>query len=296
MSATDRDTNAHGLARYAVLGHPVGHSLSPRMHAANFAALGMKATYEAFDVPEASLADRLAQCRQDGFTGLNLTIPLKARALTLVDEAAPDARMLGGVNTILFGGAGRMAGYNTDGFGFVTSLSEAGLPSLKGLRVLILGCGGTGRALALTCAQAGVAQVLLANRTAARALEVAEAVRAAFPDVSVQALASGTDAWRAASLQSDLVVHTTSQGLNAGDVALLPSDAFRAGQTLFDAVYTAQRTPIMRAALTGGAAAINGLGMLLHQGAQSFRIWTGREPALAAMKAALGPSPRVMPT
>ena len=275
-------------ARFAVLGHPVAHSRSPRMHQANFAALGMRATYEAFDVTEAELAGQLDALQQAGFTGLNLTIPLKARALELVDVATPLARFLGGVNTLRFRADGRRAGDNTDGVGFIEALRESGLPELAGLRVLLLGCGGTGRALALTCARAGAREILLANRTAARAAGVAEALRAAFPELAVETLAADPAVWTRAARRCNLIVHTTSQGLAAGDAPLLTREAFQPGQFLFDAVYTADQTPILREARAAGTRGINGLGMLVHQGAQSFRIWTGREPDIAAMRRASG--------
>ncbi len=273
--------------RYAVLGHPVGHSLSPRMHAANFEALGMAASYEAFDVMEEALASRLDEFHAAGYAGLNLTIPLKARALEQVHEASLRAQRLGGVNTIKMLPGGRMYGDNTDGFGFLTALAEKGLTTFSGLRVMILGCGGTGRALALTCAQAGASALLLANRTFSRAESVALAVRDAFPAVTVQSLDADRSAWALASRECDLIVHTTSQGLRVGESSLLPASAFRPGQWLFDAVYTARHTPVMMAALERGARTVNGLGMLLHQGAESFRIWTGREPDIEAMRAVL---------
>jgi shikimate dehydrogenase len=272
--------------RFAVLGHPVAHSRSPRMHAANFAALGIHATYEARDVTEAQLAAALDNLQQDGFTGLNLTIPLKTRALELVDDPTPLARFLGGVNTIHFRADGTRAGDNTDGVGFLASLRESGLARLAGLRVLLLGCGGAGRALALTCAQAGAKAILLANRTVSRAEHVAETLLAANSMLAVQVLAADPAAWTRAALRSDLIVHTTSQGLGADDAPLLRQEAFHPGQFLFDAVYTAEKTPILREAERGGARGINGLGMLVHQGAQAFRIWTRREPDLDAMRRA----------
>jgi shikimate dehydrogenase len=274
-------------ARYAVLGHPVAHSLSPAMHAANFAALGIAATYEAFDVTEETLAAQLDALRRTGYAGVNLTLPLKARALQRVDEAAPSARLLGGVNTIRFEADGRLTGHSTDGFGFLASLREAAAPSLSGSRLLLLGCGGTGRALTFACADAGAAAILLANRTPSRAAELATSLRAAFPACAVQALPADPAVWSAAARDADLVIHTTSQGLHPGDSALLPPAAFRPGQWLIDVVYTAPQTPIMLSAAAAGARVLNGLGMLLHQGAESFRIWTGREPDLNAMRRAL---------
>ena len=257
------------------------------MHAANFAALGLAASYEAFDVTEAALPARLADLQARGYTGANLTIPLKARGLELVDEAKPRARLLGGVNTILFRPDGRRVGDNTDGFGFLAALREAGCDGPAGVRVLVLGCGGTGRALALTAAQAGAAAVLLANRTAARAADVAAALRAACPGVPAEALPADPAVWELAARACPLVVHTTSQGLQPGDAPLLTRRAFAAGQWVFDAVYTEQRTPILREAAQAGARTLNGLGMLVHQGAESFRLWTGTEPDLAAMHAAV---------
>jgi shikimate dehydrogenase len=276
------------VLRFAVLGHPIAHSRSPKMHAANFAALGIPASYEAFDVTEAQLAAKLDALQAEGYTGVNLTIPLKARALELVDAPTPLARLLGGVNTVSFLPGGRRSGDNTDGHGFLASLRDAGMPGLAGLRVLVLGCGGTGRALALTCAQAGVGALLLANRTENRAAAVAEALHAAFPGLAVQVLPADAALWAKSAPACDLIVHTTSQGLTLTDAPLLTRAAFRPGQMLFDAVYTADLTPILREAVLGGAKGINGLGMLVHQGAQSFRIWTGREPNLDAMRQACG--------
>ncbi len=274
--------------RFAVLGHPIAHSRSPRMHGASFASLGLDATYEAFDVPEEALAPRLDELQRAGYRGLNLTIPLKARALTLVDEATPRAQLLGGVNTILFREDGRRLGDNTDGHGFLAALRAAGSHGCSGRTVMVLGCGGTGRALALTAAQAGASALRLANRTAQRAEAVADAIRHHFPEVAVTPLPSCRTAWLEAATQADLIIHTTSQGLDPHDTSLLPVEAFHAGQWVFDAVYTATLTPILATASRAGACTLNGLTMLVHQGAESFRLWSGGcEPDIDAMLRAI---------
>lgn len=272
---------------YAVLGHPVAHSLSPAMHNANFASLGMDAVYAAFDVTPEDLPAVMPAMRRMGFGGVNLTIPLKGAALTLCDRLAPSATALGGVNTVVFGSAG-IEGHNTDGIGFLRSLATEARLDVAGRSVLVLGAGGAGRGLALACAGAGAARIVLANRTASRCEEVASAIAGLAPSTTVERLPADARGWAAAAVTCELIIHATSQGMHPGESPVLPPAAFHRGQVLYDAVYTAPLTPIMQAAAAAGATVLNGLGMLLHQGAESFRIWTGREPDLQAMATAIG--------
>lgn len=271
---------------FAVLGHPVAHSLSPAMHNASLRALGWNALYLAFDVREEQVAESLRGMAHLGFRGVNVTIPLKHAAFHAMDRLAPCAKRMGVVNTVAFGSDG-LTGFNTDGIGLLADLEERFGLHPRGLVVLVLGCGGAGRAVALTLAAEGAATVLLANRTPDRAEAVAADVRAARYPAGVRVLAPEPTAWEAAARMADLVVQCTSTGMHAGDAPLLTESAFRPGQSVYDLVYTSPRTPILRTAETAGARVANGLGMLLHQGAASFRIWTGQDADLKAMRQAL---------
>ena len=278
----------HRHYRFALLGHPVKHSLSPAMHEASFRALGIDAEYLCFDVPPETLADRLAACRAEGFDGLNITVPHKAAAVPLMDRLDASARLYGAVNTVRIGADG-FTGFNTDAAGFLEDLATNFQRTPENRRVFVLGCGGAGRALAIACAHSGAAQVTLANRTAQKAERVAAEIADLLPAAAdrVRMLPSDPAAWLTASLESDLIIQCTTAGLGDADAPMLPSAAFRPGQFLYDLVYTRRVTPTMRSALEAGADAANGAGMLVYQGAAAFREWTGLDADVGAMHAAL---------
>jgi shikimate dehydrogenase len=269
---------------YAVLGHPIGHSLSPVMHNAAFEALGMDAIYLAFDVPPDRLMDTLTALKSLGFGGVNLTIPLKETAFAGLTDLDDTARRFRAVNTVRFTPDG-FQGFNTDGQGILRALRESFDLQLRGCDVFILGCGGAGRAVALMCAVEGASQIRLADRTPARALRVAEEIRLLAPQIPVStgSLADAPHACHSAQL----AIQATSVGLKPGDPSLLPPEAFRSDQWAYDLIYHVPETPWMAAAAQAGAQTANGLGMLLHQGAEAFTIWTQREAPVNVMRRAL---------
>lgn len=270
---------------FAVLGHPIGHTLSPVMHNASFAALGLDAIYLAFDVKPERLMNVLPAMRSMGFGGVNLTIPHKEVAFRGLEKLDASARLLGAVNTVQFAEDG-LIGHNTDGFGFLRALDEAFGRNTRGDAVFVLGSGGAGRAVALMAAQAGAREVTLADLDRARSERVGEEITAQFPGVAVKVVSTPVEQAGAAR-KADLVVQATPVGMKATDVSLLPPEAFRPDQRAFDLIYHVAETVFMKAARAGGAQASNGLGMLLHQGARAFHIWTGMEPAVPAMRQAL---------
>ena len=272
---------------FAVLGHPIGHTLSPIMHNRSIAALGMDAIYLAFDAPPDRLMEILPAMRDMGFRGVNLTVPLKEVAFRGVDALDVSSELSGSVNTIEFLDDGRLRGHSTDGYGFVTALKESSGMSLPGQSVFVLGCGGAGRAVAITCADEGASRVVVSDIDAARADKVVEEIRALSDNVTVESAGTDTTAWAAAAARADLVIQATPVGMKPEDAPLLSREAFHKGQMVFDLIYMYPETGIMTEALAAGAKAANGLGMLLHQGARSFEIWTGRTPDIAAMRAAL---------
>ncbi len=272
---------------FAVLGHPIGHTLSPIMHNSSIASLEMDAIYLAFDAPPERLMTILAAMRDMGFRGVNLTVPLKEVAFRSVDHLDPSAKLAGSVNTIEFLEDGTLCGHSTDGYGFVTALMESFGLSLPGRSVFVLGSGGAGRAVAITCADEGASCVVVSDIDAARADKVVEEIKG-LPG-GTEASSAGTHAadWAEAASQADLVIQATPVGMKPEDIPLLTREAFREGQMLFDLIYMYPQTGIMTEAIVGGAKAANGLGMLLHQGARSFEIWAGQAPNITAMRKAL---------
>ena len=276
------------LIPFALLGHPVGHSLSPAMHNAAFKVLGLNACYSLLDVPPGGIPRTLEKLRAQKYGGLNVTIPHKEAAyrfLASQGKLSDVAQLLHSVNTVVFRPDGTLLGDNTDAPGFLDALREAFRTSPRGKRILVLGAGGAGRALALTCALQGAESILVADVNLAARRRLLLALRQAAPGLPV-AGASLAHA-RIAARDCDLIIQATPVGLHPGDPSLLPPEAFRKGQIVFDLIYNPPVTPLLATAQAVGARTANGLGMLLHQGARAFRLWTGRPPPVAVMRAAL---------
>jgi len=272
---------------FAVIGHPIAHSLSPAMHNAAFRALGWNAVYLALDVAPDRVPDALRGLAALGFGGVNVTVPHKEAVFRELARRDESARRAGAVNTVEFSADGPV-GHSTDGEGFLRALREAFDRGPGGLDVFVLGAGGAGRTLALECARAGARAVTVSDIDAGRSGRLAAELRAVAPDARTAALdAADATSVQAAAAACGLVIQATPVGMNHGDPSPLPPEAFHAGALAFDLVYNLPETPFMRAAREGGAEAANGLGMLLHQGARSFEIWTGVEPPVDAMRAAL---------
>lgn len=268
-----------------MFGDPVEHSLSPVMHNAAYKALGMDCEYHKFRVTPDDLEGAIKGARAMGFGGLNLTIPLKEKALGIVE---PDtmAQAIGAVNTIEFSddtiaGITGIVGHNTDGIGAVKALAASGV-DIPGSRVLILGAGGAARAVAYQLAKDG-ARVTIANRTLGKAQELAGNVRSVGD-------ANGTSLEELPGLtaDADIIINTTSVGMHPDtDRTLVTADMMHAGQVIFDIVYSPLNTRLLLEAKKAGAVTIDGIRMLVLQGAESFRIWTGIEPPVGVMEQAV---------
>jgi len=276
------------MYRFGIFGHPIHHSLSPRMHGASFKSLGIEATYEAFDVDFSQLRHQLEFCRDNGFHGLNITIPHKTVIIPYLTRVDALAAHVGAVNTIHFEGDGVMTGYNTDIIGFLEDLRESCGVTPADKRVLVLGCGGAGRAIAFACA--GATDLFLAEPMTERAEVLARDLQSEKHHCSrtakVHVLPPQPQSWSEIAPSCDLIVHCTPAGLKSEDPSVLPAHAFHAGQTVYDIV-TAPNPPTLAAALAAGAKGTNGIGMLVRQGAASFKIWTGLTADINAMRAAI---------
>lgn len=267
-----------------VFGSPVAHTASPAMHNAAFEAMGMNWVYVAFHVEPQHLEPALRGALDMGFTGLNLTVPHKILALDLVDEVHSEARKLGAVNTILIG-HGKLRGFNTDGYGISHAIKEDFGVTLQDRRVLVLGAGGAGRAIAVECALAGATKVFVANRTQAKIEPIAREVAAT--DVEIRAISLDSDAIAAVINDVDLLINATSVGLNDGESLGLDPKLFSPRLMVYDTIYRPAETELLRVAARAGSKVANGLSMLLHQGAKSFEIWTKRKAPIAVMRKAL---------
>ncbi|MGP8337336.1 MAG: shikimate dehydrogenase [Methanosarcinaceae archaeon] len=263
---------------FAVFGDPIDHSMSPDMHNAAFTDMGMDCEYHAFRVGRDSLHDALIGAKAMGFGGVNLTVPLKEKALNIVD-ADPLAAKIGAVNTVDLKDG--MRGYNTDGIGAKRALADAGL-DVKNTRVLIVGAGGAARAIGFQFANDG-ANITIANRTEKRAYDLAL-------DICSVGMAQGTGLTNLKDLiaRADILVNATSVGMYPNtDQSIATADDMHPDLTVFDIVYNPLETHFLKEAKTAGATAVNGVMMLVHQGAEAFRIWNNVEPPVDVMKDAV---------
>jgi shikimate dehydrogenase len=258
-----------------VIGWPVSHSLSPAIHNAAFASLGLDWVYVSLPVPPGSLAQALAGLPALGFAGANVTMPHKTRSAELIADLSEDASRLRAVNTIVVGPGG-LAGHNTDAPGFDRFLREDAGFDAEGSSVLLYGAGGAARACALALARAGAASIAVAARDATRARELVDALGLGV-DFRVVSFGDAT------TVAADLVVNATPLG---GDGELLPLPELRPATIVVDLLYRPSTTPLLAAARRAGASAFGGLGLLLHQAALSFELWTGRPAPMPAMSAA----------
>ena len=276
-----------GRARYGVLGHPVAHSLSPYLHHAGFEALGLKAEYLRVEIPAEKLAAEIPLLKKGGFMGWNCTLPHKNSMYSLVDAIDVSAAEAKSVNTVRLE-KGRLQGYSTDALGWRAAIHEHWGLNLETSRILILGCGGVGQTLARSLVKTGCRSLTLVNRDPAKAAKLLE---------ELQTSAKGHPPlrqvnWQGSKLnqalqETDLFIQGTSLGLQADDpipvdLAQLPGDA-----KVYDTVYRRELTPLVQKARLLGLQAEDGLGMLLHQGALSFTIWTDQPAPLEKMRQAL---------
>ena len=271
----------------AVIGWPVGHSLSPPMHNAAFKHLGLNWAYVAFAVAPERVAEAIQSVRGLQLRGLNVTIPHKAGVVEHLDEIAVNAQILNAVNTIA-SVEGHLTGHNTDGAGFLRSLAEAG-EEVSGKQATIIGAGGAARAVALALAQAGVSRLTVLNRTPERAEQLAELLTQHSPLPAVAA--SGLDASQSAQAvrDADIVVDCTPLGMYPHpDVApVVPPEWLQSHQLVADLTYNPRETVLLKAARRAGARTVDGTGMLVHQGAIAFERWTGQPAPVAVMRQAL---------
>lgn len=264
------------MLKLGVIGYPIGHSLSPRMHNAALRALSLDGEYSAIAVESAGLTEAVRGLFAQGFAGLNVTIPHKQAILPLMDELANSARVIGAVNTIVKVD-GCMIGHNTDAAGFMRGLTNAGF-NPAGARVFVMGAGGAARAVVYALCDAR-ASVVVWNRT----YERAERLASEFGVDAIDCLPMGTLG------RFDLIVNTTSVGMSPhqDQTPLQFPMGERTPQWVYDLVYRPRETRFLREARAAGARTIAGLDMLVYQGAEAFTLWTGLAAPVDVMRNAI---------
>jgi shikimate dehydrogenase len=269
-----------------IFGHPVHHSLSPMIHNAAFESLGLDYRYLAFDVAPEMLRKAVEGLRAMQLTGVNVTVPHKEKVIRYLDQLSPEARLIGAVNTIEHR-EGRLIGHNTDGLGFIQAFQEDFGLSVEGKRALFLGAGGAARAVAMQLVSQGVSEVIIANRTYARARRLVQSILENFPGASALAIRLQTDSLAKICARADILINATTMGSVFDSPQPIAPIGFRSSMLVCDLTYNPPVTPFLKMASDAGCKTMNGVGMLLHQGTLAFRIWTGQEAPLSVMRAAL---------
>ena len=275
--------------RAGVIGSPLGHTVSPAMFKAAFAAAGIDGAYEAWDTAPDVLEGRVNSLRGADFLGANVTIPHKQAVLPFLDGASETATKAGAVNTIVHTD-GKLIGHNTDVAGFARSLREDAKFDAKGKRTMILGAGGASRAVALALVEAGAAVIFVIGRQPRKTEGVVLAMKPLTPSGTTISWAYWGDGSYLRSLkEADLIVNCTPIGVSGSEHAgqsPLAAELIEPRTLVFDLVYNPAETPLMAAAKSRGAKAVSGLGMLVYQAAESFKLWTAKDADTGAMLAA----------
>jgi shikimate dehydrogenase len=273
------------MEKYAIIGWPVSHSLSPAMQEAGFRALGRNARYELCETSPAELPQRMEQLRRDGYRGWNVTVPHKEQVFAMLEDCDEDASCAGSVNTIV-NRDGRLYGYSTDGYGLAAAVQESFGIASAGSRQLFLGTGGAARAAAVYAAVHGAAEIILVNRTLSRAESLAEDIRKVAARCPLRCLALADSCAIAEALRScDLLIQCTSLGLHAEDPLPFAPPLVPARVAVMDMIYGF--TPFREQCAAKGCPTADGSGMLLHQGCRSLQLWTGQDAPVDAMRQAL---------
>jgi len=281
------DKGADKPARLAVIGHPIAHSASPRMHQAALDAMGIDVRYIRIDVEPGQVAEAFARMRGLGFVGCNVTVPHKFEAMQHC-AVSPGAQALGAVNTLCFGGEDP-CGYNTDGPGFTNAIQhDFGVP-LASLKVVILGAGGgAGQAIATQCVMLGVPKLVMVNRSLDKLGPLLDRMKSINSTSEVVALSFDDSALAEHCHDAELLVNTSSVGLKIGDPSIIPISCLKPPHFVYDTIYQPAITPLLAMANLVGCRTSNGMSMLLHQGVLAFQYWFPQTQPLIPMGKALG--------
>ena len=273
----------------ALLGSPVSHSISPLMHNTSFDLLGLDYVYLCFDVKEDALEDVVRGLTRCHIRGFNLTMPLKNRIVPLLDFLATEAQLIGAVNTVVVDENGRMTGHNTDGIGFVRSALDAGC-SIAGTKIVLMGAGGAATAICAQLALSGAAEIHQFVRSSSRfydrALNLVQKINDTLPCRAFLHEHEQTEELAEELARCSLLINATSVGMAPDtEKSILPDPSLlHKDLTVADIIYNPRKTLLLRQAEEAGCSVFNGMYMLLYQGAEAFRLWTGQEMPIAEIK------------
>jgi shikimate dehydrogenase len=275
---------------YGIFGHPLSHTFSPAMHEAAFGKLGIDANYIVLELVPAAFKKLMRQSSQLSLSGFNVTVPYKETVMCYLECVRPEARAIGAVNTVFKEGK-RWVGTNTDMEGFLMALMKDGRFRPAGKKAVILGAGGAARAVVYGLSREGVREVLIADCFPEKARKIAADMRKLFKRVDYHAAAAGTLEVKEALQKADVIINATPLGLKPQDPKVIPEvwiPAAGARKKFFmDLIYNPAQTPFLKAAKKKGHRTLNGLGMLLYQGARALEHWTGQKAPVGVMRQAL---------
>lgn len=271
--------------RYGIIGWPVAHSLSPGMQEAAFAASGMNVSYDLIPAKPDDLAQKTSELKSAGYLGWNITVPHKQSIIPLLDDIEPGAKFAGSVNTIV-NREGKLHGYSTDGYGLEMSIKETFGLRVFGGKFLFWGTGGATTSASAYFAMSGARKIYLVNRTLEKAYALKEKLDRLGSKIQTFVVSPNDVVELKPGFRDvDVIIQSTNLGLRKEDPISIPKELLHSSLKIFDMIYS--KTPLLEEAIKLGCHAVDGRGMLLHQGAKSFSIWTGIEAPVEIMRAAL---------
>ena len=279
-------TKINGQTRIVgVIGDPVQHSRSPQMHNAAIVERKLDYVYVPFHVRSGELREAIEGFKALNVLGVNVTIPHKQTVMSILDDVSHEATLIGAANTLIFCD-GRVSGDNTDAQGFLRAMTEEGIDIPVGGSAVVLGAGGAARAVVVALALSGLDLITIANRTEWKAIQF-EKDLATISETEISAVDLASNQLNSAIRSADLLVNTTSVGMQETDQLLIDPDSLNPGTIVYEIVYTPPETPLLRVAREKGCQTIGGIGMLVHQGAIAFEKWIGIVPNVETMRIAL---------
>ncbi len=275
---------------FGIFGYPLSHTLSPAMHEAAFRALGVDANYLVLELAPVAFKKLMTRSSQISLSGFNVTVPYKETVMNYLESVRPEARAIGAVNTVFRQGK-RWVGTNTDMEGFLMALMADGGFRPAGKKAVILGAGGAARAVVYGLSREGIREILIADCFPQKARKIVNDMRKIFKRVGYHAVAAGTGEVKKALQEADVIINATPLGLKAQDPRVVPESwipkAVRSKAFFMDLIYNPALTPFLKTAKEKGHKTLNGLGMLLYQGARALEHWTGRKAPVGVMRQAL---------
>lgn len=275
---------------YGIFGHPLSHTLSPAMHEAAFRCFGIDASYIVLELAPVAFKRLMSRSRELVLSGFNVTVPYKETVMRYLETIRPEARAIGAVNTVFKQGK-RWTGANTDMEGFLLAIMEDGGFRPSGKKALVLGAGGAARAVVYGLSREGAREVRITDSFPEKARKIAKDMKKIFTRTDYRVIAAGTPEVKEALRQADVIINATPVGLKPGDGSVVPESwvppAGAKKKLFMDLIYNPDVTPFLKNATRKGHRTLNGLGMLLYQGARALELWTGRKAPVEIMRKAL---------